>query len=125
MEMRRQSVLGGSAERALRVLEAVVVEAGGKVRTATPDHLEATFGSRLTYRMFGALMRPGVEQLPIRMVVTFEAVDQTSTTVHVAAFDNPGFYFFTTDISRRTYSEKIPALLDELERRLDAKESRP
>lgn len=75
----------------------IVCERGGRISELEPDAFEAAFGSRLAYRLGGALLKASRERLPLKARVTLAPAHDSLVQVVVTVHDDGGWYAFSVD----------------------------
>ncbi len=109
----RTWVEDGPGPATLASLVTRVQAAHGRVVEQTTDRLTARFGSRVAYRLFGALLSPGSTHAPMRVVLDLSLAGR-STTVTATASSDPGPYLANTSLGTGLFDAKLPRLLDAL-----------
>ena len=102
----------GSAEAVRSLVIDRVKAIGGRIETDGPD-VEARFGSRTSFRLWGLLTATGRAALPVAMTVAFEELDG-SVTVDLTLRSDQGFYLIRHPRVRQAYEARFAELVSRL-----------
>ncbi len=89
-----------------------ITDAGGMIASRSDDSVSARVGSRLAFRLFGALMPAGRGRIPMKLDIALNPAGSERTEVTATASSDPGRYLMSTRIGTNAYDMALPQLLD-------------
>lgn len=108
----------GSIEHVRDQLVGVARQRGGRVGDLEAGGFEATFGSRLAYRLGGAVLKSARDRLPMKARLSLAQTDDM-VQVKVTVWEDPGWNVASLSWRKGPYASAMDRLLADLQHASD------
>jgi len=95
-------------------LQETILKLGGSIRSKDEQSIEATFGSSIQYRLFGAYLPGASRRAPLGLRLTVEARDGSRSSLGVTLQDASGWYAFRVPAHARTLERRSEEIVSAL-----------
>ncbi|RAY15621.1 hypothetical protein DPM19_07450 [Actinomadura craniellae] len=108
------TVAGGTTDGVTDAILRSLAAAGWRDLTRQDGSVQARFGSRLAFRLFGAYLAPGRDRFPMRLTVSVGEL-ATGTVVAARLSSDEGFYLARIPAMTRLFERNSADLFAALE----------